>query len=275
MLDLSPPDFFGDILVHDCNNWKPRYQKIGNSSLIQRFLGKSQESLVQKRSGPTSATMRAALGCARTNPCWALGPSRTSSVARIFAQAPARHRSTGVSPCRHLWRWSLHGLMQLSADAAVRRWFQRFHKQTPGVHWGRQTARCSFLTYWEDTEECRIYKAGGQGRVGQELNNLFSCILLKTTSWYIRLHLIEPWWTMHIIMVWNGGFELEARSVPRQVVESYVLTLHCLTCRNCLTMSDEQKDSQLPSEAEIWLAESSNRHDHIARIHQQSTFIPR
>ena len=26
------------------------------------------------------------------------------------------------------------------------------------VFTGRQTARCSFLTYWEDTEECRIYK---------------------------------------------------------------------------------------------------------------------
>ena len=23
----------------------------------------------------------------------------------------------------------------------------------------RQTARCSFLTYWESTQECRIYKA--------------------------------------------------------------------------------------------------------------------
>lgn len=268
MLDLSPPDFFGDILVHDCNNWKPRYQKIGNSSLIQRFLGKSQESLVQKRSGPTSATMRAALGCARTNPCWALGPSRTSSVARIFAQAPARHRSTGVSPCRHLWRWSLHGLMQLSADAAVRRWFQRFHKQTPGVHWGRQTARCSFLTYWEDTEECRIYKAGGQGRVGQELNNLFSCILLKTTSWYIRLHLIEPWWTMHIIMVWNG--DLSSKQDPFQgrllsltflhyIVWHAAIVLRCLTNKRILSCRLKLRfDWQNPLTDMIILPESIN-----------------
>ena len=100
------------------------------------------------RFGPTSATMRAALGCARTNPCWALGPSRTSSVVRIFARTPGRSTGT-VSPVMDM----KNGLMRLSAIATV-------------VSAGRQTARCSFLTYWEDTEECRIYKASGQGRVG-------------------------------------------------------------------------------------------------------------
>jgi hypothetical protein len=185
MLDLSPPDFFGDILVHDCNNWKPRYQKIGNSSLIQRFLGKSQESLVQTRSGPTSATMRAALGCARTNPCWALGPSRTSSVARIFAQAPAR--STQID-----WGVTMSSPVEMKSswlDATVSRCYS-----TPMVPKISQTNTwCALRSANSSLQLSDVL--GGYGRMsylqgrrpGQSwtgiLNNLISCILLKTTSW--------------------------------------------------------------------------------------------